>query len=547
MLFARLSLALLLATPAWAAEPVITCHDGFSAIEGRPLYDKERRIRERHGRFADLTDEDNSDYVKLAERANRGEATDAKLFLDIENAVLKMLNDKVVQDKDLVTVLTNLHKDMVWKAFSFDPEISKHIVGKYSDFKSVRIAFGEENPALRKLIGKKLFEVNEKYSEYLSGMAAKNGWTDKAKGLAKDMRSWYHAGIGKSPDEAGIAARESREVPGPARLRSFAQSQEALLKAAKDTEVLQRWAANRFEGVDGMLVDAGNGEKVLSAEAIEAIRKVTPREESKEALIEAIQEVMGLRFRVQLKAEEANGLRVYLDAADKFSPGLLLDKRVVIDMEKEAAAAISADFKGQNARNLEETLKALARTEGENISARVRAVRAGEKIATLSLEEKKARFQRVLDRLFPGIRGEFTGDDGLGFLPASAGAEQKKQFGKLWVEEGGRPEDLRLTFEDFHYVDTGKAIPAEERSKLIVAAESIEKKLRAELIRVLPRKDLNDLHIAVSLLGREKGSGRAAVLLSPTRPLPDSLKEKVRAIVEKAGFTVDGVEFSALQ
>jgi len=262
--------------------------------------------------------------------------------------------------------------------------------------------------------------------------------------------------------------------------------------------------------------------------------------------VEAIQEVMRLRFKVDLTAKEANGLRVYLNAADKFSPGLFLEKRVVIDMSQNAAAVISADFKGQNARNLEETLKALSRSEGKPLKDQVREVRRGEKIATDSLEKKKARFQLVVNRIAPGTKAEFSGDDGIGFLAKSLSENEKKLFSRYWAEVGGRPEDLRLTFEELRYADTGAVIPPDARSALIVSAESIEKKLRAALIRDLPRRDLNDLQIAISLKGREKGASSANLLLTPARPLPPTIKARVKKIVEEAGFTVDGVELNPL-
>ncbi len=505
----------------------------------RPVYDQEARIRARSGVFTAIKDEDNAAFVRIAKAANRGQS---KLwFLDLENAVLKILNDKVVQDKDLVTALTNLHKDVVWRTLSEDPEIAAQIVGKYSDFKSVRLAFKEMTPELERRIENKLFEVNRRYSDYLEKLAVKNDWAKRAKGLASDRRAWYHSGIDTTPDEAGILARESRNMPGPARLRRRADGRAALLNAAADAGQLQRWVAKRFAKAEGMLV---GDPAVLSAEAIEAIRKISPKDES--GVIPAIQETLRLRFKVATSAKDAEALKRYLDAADRFSPGLLLEQRVVIDMGKEAAGVISADFKGQNARNLEETLKALARTEGQDLSLRIRAVRAGEEIATQSLDEKKARFQAVLDRLVPGIKGEFTGDDGIGFLQKPLSKEQKKRFAQLWVESGGKPEDLRLTFENFRYVDTGKSIPPEARSMLVVEAEGIEKKLRTELIRILPREQLNGLHIAVSLKGREEGKNSAEITLSTGDSLPAKLRAQVRKIVEASGSAVDLVEINRL-
>ncbi|MET5012515.1 hypothetical protein AAHH80_35515, partial [Burkholderia pseudomallei] len=82
------------------------------------------------------------------------------------------------------------------------------------------------------------------------------------------------------------------------------------------------------------------------AELIEAVKKATPAGDTA-----AVQKAVQERFGLKLSDTETKQLQSYLDVGDRFSPGLLQEKRVVIDMSQEAEAVISADFKGQNARN----------------------------------------------------------------------------------------------------------------------------------------------------------------------------------------------------
>ncbi len=530
----------------WAANPETipySCEDYYAGVVPHS-YNKEERILGRHAVFGGIRDRDNRTFVGLARYANSGMKTPAKLFFDLENAVLKELNDKVVQDKDFVTALTNLHKDVVWEAISADPELRKHIVAKYSDFKSVRLAFDVDNPEIRRKLKEKMAVINGRYRDYVASLSLKAGWRDKARGLALDARNWYHGGLVASPDEAGLATRSSRYFSGVSEVRTFSESKELLEQSRGAVAKYQAWAEQRFATVPGFLTAAPNGKKVLSAEAIEAIRKVNPKEVTELGYQEAIQKVLKERFQVVTSSEEARALREMLNQADRFSPGLLLEERVVIDLGQPAAEVLSADFKGQNARNLEETLKALS-DPSRSLEETVRLARAGEEAATVSLEERKGRFQRVLGEMFPGLKASFSGDDGMAFLPKPLTDAERKRFAEIWQSEGGRAEDIRLTFERFQYADTGNSIPTDMRSKLVVAAEGMEKKLRAELIAVMPRNQLNDLQIAVALTGNETKKASAKIYLRPKDgQLAPSLLAKIEEIVRSAGLGFDGIDLA---
>ncbi len=532
---------------AWsssAAETAFLCEQYYSGITPH-RYNKEERILQRHSIFSGIRDRDNTIFVGLAKYANSGTPTPAQLFFDLENAALKELNDKVVQDKDFVTALTNLHKDVVWQSISSDPELRKLLVAKYSDFKSVRLAFSVDSPQLRAKLQEKLSEINRRYKDYVASLSLKEGWHEKAKGLALDARNWYHGGMGKSPDEAGLATRSSRYFEGISTARTFEESKKLLEQARFDIANFQDWAEGKFRSVAGFLIPTAGGRKVLSAEAIEAIRKIQPKDQSPIEIQLAIQKVIWDRFRVKVSPEEALRLRDGLNQADRFSPGLLLEERVVIDMGQPSAEVLSADFKGQNARNLEETLKALSDSRGNSLEEAVKKVRWGEEQATKSLEERKSRFQKVLGQLFPGVKASFSGDDGMAFLPRPLTESERKAFSEQWQASGGKAEDIRLTFERFQYGDTGNPLPVEQRSKLVVAAEGIEKKLRSELIESMSREELNNLQIAVALTGNETKKSSAKIYLRPKSGsiLPKDL-ERIEQIVRSLGFGFDGIDLA---
>lgn len=473
--------------------------------------------------------------MQIAERANTGKKTGAAFFLDLENAVLKSLNDEVVKDKDLVTALTNLHKDVIWRALMADERIAPYMLSQYSDFKSIRIAFSEDNPRLRHYITERIREKHARYQEHVEELFRKNGWDRRARGLATDSRNWFHGGFGKSPDEAGLAGRYSRvnENEEFARVQEFYDAIPGLERAAKSVERESERLQRRYGKVAGFLA-AGEPAGVLSAEAIEAVKKAPSAAE--------IPAVLRARFGVNIDDKEAQRLLNLLKEIDRFSPGLLLAEREVIDLGLAAHGVVSADFKGQNARNFEETMRALLESKGKTLEERVRAVRAGEQRATAALDAKKARFQKVIASFFPGHRGQFSGDDGILTLPRAFTREEQKLFIRRWLAEGGAPEDLRLTFEQFRYADTGREIAPALRSELVVAAESVEKSLRAGLLGVLNRAQLNGTVLAVELTAREQGQGSVRLLVGGGQNLPEGWRQAAERIVAQKGYRLEAVE-----
>ena len=475
------------------AKSQANCELGYAKLQNRQAKpDLADRVRRRYADFSGITDEDTAAYTKLAQEANAGRTDLAALFLDVENAVLKTLNDRVVQDRELVTALTNLHKDVVWSAISADPVLNQAIVAKYSDFKSLRFAFAEDTPEIRRQASRVFAGFNARYGEYVDKLVAQNGWQERMRGLSANTRHWFHAGLGATPDQAGLASRASRtqiEEGRAAVLRSFTGSSQSLELARGQVGEFQRWVAARFRGVDGFL----SSDRVLTAEVIEAIKKAVLREGENSA--EAVARALSQRFRIQVNGKEAAALEKYLSLVDQFSPGLLLDNRTRIVMDQPARGVISADFKGQNARNIEATMRALASAEGKPLPDLIREVRLGEKAATDALNEKKADFQRALDRAFPkrNVHAEFSGDDGVAFVNFDLGADDLARFQEVWAGMG-KADELRMTM-----IPLRASSGADSRSAQIVKAESLEKKYRQLLIEDLPREKLNQLQLGVLL------------------------------------------------
>jgi len=553
---AWLVLGLLLVHPAYARDTNF-CGPNFlrqldDLLDDRPLSGARlgdpKTLTEDFATFTKVTEVDNREFNQMQEAANAGKPSKAKLFMDSEMAVAKQANDKFVGDKDIVTAASNLHKEITWRKISRDPELIDNLVGQYSDFKSMRFAFADDTPALRARLKSHLTEINREYDAALAELSNKLGWEEKARGIAKNRRDWFHGGIGASPDEAGLAARQSRAMKnseGVSELRSFEEVTDRLEKAGQDFQRLQRWGEDRFKNVDGMLTEVGNGKKVLSPEAIEAYKKVVPKADTQEAFIAAVQKDFKERFGVELKNQQVLNLQKYLDYTDQFSPGIFVDKRVEINLGKRNHGIVSGDFKGQNARNFHETMKALVETEGRTFAERVRAVRQGENRATYALNQKKEVYKKSVKQVFGDIDPDweknvfFTGDDGI-YLPAQALTPAKeKEFMAAWLQNAGAG-DLRQTFIPASYGDSGKLIPAMERSQYLVAAESVEKKMRGALINKLPRQALNEVQFAVRYQPFSNPGTKPVVdiYIRPNagQPVPAGVRTAVRSYLQENGY-----------
>jgi hypothetical protein len=492
------------------------------------VYDKKARIAQRNKEFREITDADNAAYVAKAKKANSELSSKEEIFVDVENAVLKELNDKVVKDKDLVTAITNVHKEVVWNQVQKNPVLKSALKEKYSDFKSMRFSFVPKQTAanskgiskeIEREFSKVLDESNRRFGEYVQSLAQEGKWNDLGTSLSANQRNWFHGGIGRSPDEAGLAARYSRTIldeSGYARARSFREAEGALEIASKNVETRMDSLSGKLSKIDGMTVKTSQGNSSLSAELIETVKKA-PSIAGK-SRVESVREGINKKFRANLSTSETNSIIETIDEADRFSPGILMEKRVVTDLSKRNSGIVSADFKGQNAANLEKVVGAIMDTRGKPMPVKTRAVRKGEEIETMTLENKKKAFRDTVRAVFPEEKNIddfifFSGDDGI-FLPAQKLTPAvERKFIQEWLKRG-KAKDIRQTFVGTHYQDSRKVVPVEKRSELVVAAESFEKNLRSDLTGKIPREELNELQITVRMQPTESGSHQMQVLLA---------------------------------
>lgn len=490
---------LALALPESRSAAPALCHALFSSLESiPPVEEKESRLRHSFRTFNGITKDDNQGYIALAEGANRRDPTAVKLVVVLENAVLKEANDRIVKDRDFVTVLENYFKSLAYAKIASDPLVGPKLLGEYSDFKSLHFALAENSPEVTARLAKLNEEINHQFAAYLGSVAQERGW--QGRGLARDLRNWHIMGIGETTDEAGLAARDSRlrlTGDGLASARTFGEAEESLTRTARRIAVHQNWIGIRLGNVPGMVDPREDG--VLSAELVNLVLKVNPAQPTMDSYLAALGRDIYQRFGVALTHHELLSLRGYVDDVSRLSLPLLTPERVEIDFAQKASAALSADFQGQNARNIVESMLALRQSQEKPFKEKVIALREAEQRATRDLDRRKANYKRIVSRIAPDAVLQTTGDDSVAFLSRPLTEREKRMVLEGWISEGGDASDLRLAHVNF--VPGGRAVPVNDRSRLIVAAETAEKDVRKELIGKISRAQLNALSFLVEQVG----------------------------------------------
>jgi hypothetical protein len=160
---------------------------------------------------------------------------------------------------------------------------------------------------------------------------------------------------------------------------------------------------------------------------------------------------------------------------------------VNIDLKTAQKGIISIDFAGIGVDNIYEQMKALTEVSPKaaadiKLKASFSKMQEGVNKVTEQMEAAKESFRSAVAKIDESEKKGplFSGDDGI-FMPAnrSWNGEDKAALVKH-LSTSSDPSKFRVTFVSSHY-SNGKAIPAEERSKHIVRAETLEKDIRSKI------------------------------------------------------------------
>jgi hypothetical protein len=440
------------------------------------------------------------------------------VFLDIENSRLKFLNDSL-KDKDLVTALTNRHKEIVLQKLD---ELKKKYpnleILEYSDFKSLRFAIKQPAPRdLQNEFNQILIESNKLFREEMI-----------SKGVLRttdDAQNWFRAGIGETADQANTAARFSRTQP-EARLESFNTPELKTYfknQLAKAEEL--RSSLSKSPAADTLFETVNQGtHRIPKREVFDSVRKFNNPLD--------VQKDIEVRFGQKLPIEEAKNLAEYVKIVDSFTPGIHVAKREIVTAKNASRGAISMDFTGMGAYNLRET--ALALTRSKKLEEALEQTRLAEKRVTQMFQRRMNEKINLIDNFLgqkknlPGIEVRCSGDDCVGIFPDRITPKDQRDLVQRF-SRSDFPAGIRVSFI------TERVKAPEMRNTLATHGEAIEKQIRKNLAGKIPDSALNNLTFGVVMSGDEVGKGSVQLLVGNSRqPLNAIQMSEIKAAFKTA-------------
>ncbi len=455
------------------------------------------------------TPEDNRSFIALATQIDRAPQRRGSLrFFEVENAVLKSLNDQVFKSKDLVDETENLWRALLLEELQTSPVLEPALRGQYQDFKSLRFAL-DSSPQVEAAFSQAYQRASTRFSEKILSSSLADSI---ARGPAafRNPAHWHKAAVGNSVDEAGLSARYARSLTSqePITLQTIEAASPWIGTQAIQADLLRKqWSDSLSAEAKRKLLLAPPSPAVPSSSVFELVRKVDFSD-----LTRGIQELgdkIEKRFGIKLTTPQLQQLRGYTSAVDAFSVGILIPERVVNDLAPAQNGILSADFAGQGGRNLEETAAALARTShfalGGKTHLLIQEARKAEVLATQRMKQLNDDYRAALERTVgkDSVRRlNFSGDDGI-FLPESEWSRsQREQLVRNLTSIAETPSQFRLTYVPTRF-SNGTPIPSNMRSRLVYQAEMLEKTLRAKIEGKVSREELLNTTLFVEFIPDE--------------------------------------------
>ncbi|MBW2736560.1 MAG: hypothetical protein JRH20_29585 [Deltaproteobacteria bacterium] len=469
------------------------------------------QLRNKHASFKRISDTQTARFVDLMKKEQLG----LTVYV-AENSILKDLNDKVLHDYDLVTTLCNVHKAIVHRLVMKDPQLRPLIAGQYHDFKGVAFAFRSESAATRLAVRKLHRKAGDIFAKILARTSIRDKISGK-RGISGDPRHWYGGGIGSTYDQAGAAARLSRSRYRPhkrAVIFEFSRVERLLDAREAHTERLR----SRLSQLDKrLLVELpGRNNYTLNVGLVDIVRKAHTVSGGLNKYIAHIKTRISRRFGgAQVSPNQVFLIRDYFAVVDSFSAKLLVKKRVEIDLGQAQHNVLSIDLKGQGARNHFETQVSLFESRLQGARVALKATRVGEDRATAEMLRAATHIDNVIAATYgaPSVddaASGLTGDDKRYASPRKVKAKDRKLYvsGLQGYDRAGM---FRSTDVALHYADTGRRVPAEQRSALVNDAEGVLKAMDTRLEGTKAGSDLSHALLHLRLYPREKAPNQVAL------------------------------------
>lgn len=443
----------------------------------------------------------NNSYISLASDSAKTVGENKTRFFDVENSVMKKLNDKT-SDKELVTSLTNYQKETLLTRLEplkqKYPQIDFEV---YSDFKSVKVAMKSKTPMDEVTNQRLLADLNRVYGESNKEFASKMKELEIQVPEAGEPSQWFKAGYGRSVDEAALAARKARQQSQAVALDySHPEVRQEMSESLSLVESKRKVLASS-KNFSSLMEKRSDGISLPREDVFDLVRK----NETPESLAQAISKRYDLK---SFSAKEAMQLQEYVKGVDEFSPTVLIPKRETVNLDEAHHGGLSADFLGMGAANLRATAEGIA--QKNTLESALVGAREGEKKVTGLFKQRMERFKKIVGD------ASCSGDD---CAMAKLLTEREKLQIMQKLAKNPETRGVRMSF-------IGSNVSTETRMKLASHGESIEKAFRKELEGKIPYAKLNKMSFGFDMKANQLNQGSVNLVLGKSRATRLSSQEQ---------------------
>ena len=413
------------------------------------LSDKIKALNGNKETFDLITTSDNLQFVERFVKGAGKQTAPAK-FLTVENHILKQLNDakNPFFAKTMIDQANDLYRRILLKNLQGDPQLAGQLLGKYFDFKGMRLAFDASVPTEK--IQQLFVRSNLEFAQQMQGAGFAHALSLNPHGFAQRPEHWFAGGLGDSVDEAGLYARFARDnfshdqlrlVSAEERLPHLpaggigAKVQQTLAQIQEQQALIIQFLSKAPRAIKKVELAPGTFTQLPSAEVFEILRKV--KASNRQEYIGIVGEKFRQRFQLELSGEQVMLLRDYFANIDRFSPGVISVQRVVHNIDAAEMDLVSFDIAGLGAKNAVASATALERfrwqqlqTPGKQLGPAelLRVIRQEDDVVTAELAQIQDIIRTSISDAFGmeldlGVTGgkimTFSGDDGIVKIPAT--------------------------------------------------------------------------------------------------------------------------------
>lgn len=437
----------------------------------RVKVDSGNDLKFQYGKYELTTETLNANWIDNALNEKGG------LYFDVENSALKRLNDSLA-DKDLVTSLTNLHKDILHnemkEVLAKYPNIEIDI---YSDFKSLRYSFLPKDmdertkKALIEDLNRVYKNANQKYANMVKSL--------NVIPLTENPALWFQSGLGKTADEAGAASKEARRLHRDNKsITTFTEIEGNIKQKLQGIDSIQEQIQTNTKLIEKGFVETIPGTKkvTLSSDLIDEMRRLPTTADTDD--YQQFGRDLTKRYDLKLSTTEIENLHNYVKELNDLTPGLWIKKREFANLDNAQAGGLTADVTGMGAENIKQVAYDLAKLEANASAAdAVKKIRLGEQEITSTFNSIKKDFDLTIRDVLQrkGIPHDIvcSGDDCAVSVKEGLTMIDQEEITRVFAAKKN-PSQFRLSF-------IPPSVAKDDRIQLATHGELIEKGLRKKI------------------------------------------------------------------